>query len=84
MDPCAVDLDRATGVARERPTAPGGERGKATAPGHDPRFVIDEKRRQDVDPHRSQDPEVRGSAPARLLDVVDRGVLQVSGHGIEP
>ena len=84
MDPRAVDLDRAAGVAGERPTAPGGERGKATAPGHDARLGIGEERRQDVDPHGSQDPEVRGSAPARLLDVVDRGVLEVARHGVEP
>ena len=83
VDPHAVDLDRAARVSRDAPAPAGRDRGNAAAPGRELDLPIAKERRDDVDLDASDDPQMVRDAPAGLLDVVDRRVLEEPGDRIE-
>ena len=83
VDPDAVDLDVPARVAPNRPAPTCSDRRDAAAPGGDldarGRAAAARGRR----PGSADHPEVLRDPPAGLLDVVDRGVLEEAGDGIE-
>ena len=84
MDPDAVDLDVAPGVALHRPAPPGRDRRHAAAPGRQLDLGVAGERLDHVDQDGAHEPKVIWQPPARLLDVVDRDVLEEASHRIEP
>jgi hypothetical protein len=84
MDPDAVHLDPPATIPGERPAPPRRHGRHPAAPGHEVDGSIVRERRHHVDDHASDEPQMTRRAPARLLDVVDRDVLEKPGHGVEP
>ena len=84
VDPDAVDLGPPALIALQRPAPPGRDRGQPARPGHEPDLVVAEERLVHVDSEPPHEPEVRRRAPPRLLDVVDRDVLQQPRDRVEP
>ena len=84
MDPDAVDLQPPAGVARHRPAPSGRDRGEAAAPGDELDVPVGQERREQVEPDRADEPEVLRRAPARLVHVLDRRVLEQPGERVQP
>jgi hypothetical protein len=84
VDPDAVDLDQPAAVAPDRPAPPRGDRRDAAAPRDELQLAVLERRFEHVDPDPAYEPQVLRRAPAGLLHVVDRDVLEEVRERVEP
>ena len=83
VDPHAVDLAEPAASPETLPAPAGRDRGDAAAPGREPDLPIVKERRDDVDLEFGRTRRNVGYAPAGLLDVVDRRVLEEPRDRIE-
>ena len=83
VDPRGVELHAAASVAGERQPPGRGDRRACARPRSQLDPVVLERRRLHVDPDAADDPEVAGRAPAGLVDVVDRDVLEVARDRVQ-
>ena len=84
VDPDAVHLDVAAGVALHRPPPAGRDRRHAAAPGRQLDLGVAGERLEHVEQDAAHEPQVLRQPPARLLDVVDGDVLEEASHRVEP